>query len=179
MNVAWKRRWIWWIGIVLALPVGGCAVLSDILAPSLPLQLGIDAATITPQEGVVLVAFNNTTPSQATFFAFEAINAQNLSAGSRNFSRLVDGGTQQNEVLDCPVGVVAPGSLSATFEPQTLAATVASTSGTTTNLTSVQYTGPVLEAGSAFSCGDMIEITLSPTGGQAGFAITVRVVPGR
>ncbi len=183
MNIVWKRGWVWLAGAVLLLPIGGCTILSDLLAPSLPLQLGLDPSTISPQQGVVLVAFNNTTQFPATFFAFEAANAQNLSASARNFSALVDAGQQQNEVLDCPVGVVAPGSLSATFTPETLAATVAGTAGTTTTVAQVAYAGPLLEAGHAYTCGDLIEITLSSTGGtggaQAGYAISVRVIPGR
>jgi len=184
MNTVWKRGWVWLTAALLLLPVGGCTVLSDLLAPGLPLQLGLDPRTITGDQGVVLVAFNNTTQFPATFFAFGAQNAQDLTKGSRNFSAVVDAGAQQNEVIDCPVGAIAPGSLSSTFQPQTLAATVVGTSGTTTANAAVEYAGPLLVSGNAFICGDMIEITLSSTGAtttgsQSNFAISVRVVPGR
>jgi hypothetical protein len=171
-----RSRWSRLLPLLCLVPLAGCAVLSDLLAPGLPLQLGLDPATIIPQEGVVLVAYNNTTQSQATFYAFSAVNAQDLTAGSRNFSAVVDAGKQQNEVVDCPVGVVAPGSLDSSFAVQPLAAVV--------NGTSVDYAGPVLTSGDTFVCGDMIEITLSSTGAtttgsQATYAISVRVVPGR
>jgi hypothetical protein len=180
----WKRKWSRLLPILSLVPLAGCAIMSDLLAPTLPLQLGLDPATVTPQQGVVLVAFNNTTQFPATFYAFSSINAQDLTAGSRNFSKVVNAGNQQNEVIDCPVGVIAPGSLSASFQPQTLAATVAGTSGTTSVNAAVDYAGPQLVSGNAFQCGDMIEISLTSTGatatgGQSNFAISVRVVPGR
>jgi len=177
MNVR-KRGWVWWMVVVLLLPVGGCAVLSDLLAPGLALELGLDPRTITGDQGVVLVAFNNTTQFPATFYAFAAINAEDLTAGSRNFSAVVDPGEQQNEALDCPVGALAPGSLDATFQVDTLAATVAGTAGTETVNAAVAYEGPLLVSGNAFVCGDMIEITLVATGDDT-FAVSVRVVPGR
>lgn len=181
MNAAWRRRWVWLGGALLVLPLGGCALVSDMIAPSLPLQLGLDPATVTPQQGVVVVAFNNTTQFPAEFYAYEAPNAQNVSSSSRNFSAQVDAGKQQNEVLDCPVGVISPGSLNASFQPDSTAVTVAGTAGTQGVVATVAYTGPALEVSKAYSCGDLIEIRLSATGttDQPTFAVSVRVIPGR
>jgi hypothetical protein len=149
------------------------------MAPSLPLQLGFDPATIKPQQGVVLVAFNNTTTFSAEFLAYEIGNVRNAAGSSRNFSAVVDAGQQWNEVLDCPVARISPGTLGANLQVDSTAVTVAgagAAAGTT-----VTYDGPPLDSGNAYTCGDLIEIRLSNTGSAdtPTFVVSVRVIRGR
>jgi hypothetical protein len=181
MSAVWQRILGWLAGGVLTLPVAGCALLVDALAPSLPLQLGLDPATIKPQQGVVIVAFNNTTQFPAEFFAYEIANVRDTRTTSRNFSATVEAGQQQNEVLDCPVDRLAPGSLDASFAPVTTAVNVSGAAGGQAVAATVAYTGPVLEANNAYNCGDLIEIRLSATGTGTNptFSVAVRVIRGR
>ena len=175
-----KRRLAVLVGGLALLAAGGCGVFTDALAPGLAQEVGLDPASINPQQGTVIVAFNNTTRYPATFFAYEGADAANLARSSRNFSADVAAGKVGNEVLDCPVGIISPGSLTSTFTVDTLAATVAAVAGTTGTLTSVAYTYNAVISGSSFSCGDVIEIRLSAGGTTEApvFAVTVRVIPG-
>ncbi len=164
--------------VLLTLPLLGCALVGDALDPTFVAQLGLDPATIISQPGVVLVAFNNTTNQPAVFQAFSTVDAIDPTRGARNFSVDVAGKEVKNEVVDCPVGLIAPGSLDASFAWQRVGATV--TTGTAT--TAVEYGGVPVTAGQSFLCGDVIEIRLSAaaaTGDQQNYLITVRVIPGR
>ncbi len=165
---------------LLLVPAGGCAVVSDVLSPNLLASLGIDPATVVAPQGVVIVAFNNQTQFPADFQAWEAKNARDLRQQSRNFVVHVEAGKQGNEVLDCPIGVISPGSLDATFAPQAQAVTVWTTSQGNTQSTQVAYAGQPLEVGTAFQCGDVIEITLvaaaAQQGGQQAFQLLVQVI---
>jgi hypothetical protein len=176
-----SRVWPWLLCGLVALPAGGCGVVSDVFAPGLAEQFGLDPATIKPPQGVLMVSFKNATQSPATFFAFEATDASDLSRG-RNFSVPVAAGSVGNEVLDCPVGIVIPGSVGASNAISTNAAEVQSS----TALTVVTYTGPTLLSGQSFNCGDVLEIGLfSTTGSSSGgtatqtYTITVRLIPGQ
>ncbi len=181
MSVAQKRRLSWLIAGFLVLPLGGCALVTDVLAPGLPLELGLDPATIKPQQGVVMVAFNNTTRFPAEFFAYAVGNTQNLTATAHNFSAQVEAGQQQNEVLDCPVALISPGSLDASFQPVTTAVNVGGATGTQGVTATVTYTGPAVTEPDAYSCGDVIEIRLSATGAAdtPTYSVSVRVIRGR
>ena len=163
---------------LLALPSGGCAILADALDPNLAVMLGLDPATISPQRGTIIVAFDNTTRFAAEFFAFESVEPEpaDYVVDSRNFSVQVPAGQVRNEVLSCPVGAISPGSLDASFAPQTLAVQVT----TDTEVTDVEYTGQALQAGTAYSCGDVIEIRLVATGTATAqtYSISVRIIPG-
>ena len=178
-NQVWRTKIIFVLLLLglAVLPAGGCAVVGDLLDPGLAVALGMDPATIKPQQGVVIVAFNNTTRYPAQFFAFESLDADDLTQSSRNFSAEVAAGQVQNEVLDCPVGLIAPGSLGDNFAYDSTAVVV-----TGPDFAEIKpYNGPPLLSGSSFSCGDLVEIRVSATGAGAGerFAVTVRVVPGR
>ena len=166
-------------GLVL-LAVGGCGLVVDLFAPGLAQAVGLDPASIKPQQGTVIVAFNNTTRYPATFFAYESADAVNLARSSRNFSADIAAGKVGNEVLECPVGLISPGSLSSTFTVDGVAASVAGVAGTTGVLATVGYTGNPVISGSSFSCGDVIEIRLSAGGTTEAptFVISVRVIPG-
>ena len=167
-------------GLVL-LAGGGCGLVGDLFAPQFAQEFGLDPATIKPQQGTVLVAFDNTTRFPATFFAYESVDAQDLTRSSRNFSADVAAGKVANEVLDCPVGLISPGSLGSNFAVDRTAVILAGTVGTTATGTTLLYAGNPVISGSSFSCGDVIEIRLSATGAadQPVFTVSVRVIPGR
>ena len=86
MRTAWERIVCVLAGGVVLLAVGACGIVSDLLAPGLAQEIGLDPASIKPQQGTVIVAFNNTTRYPATFFAYESADAVNLARSSRNFS---------------------------------------------------------------------------------------------
>jgi hypothetical protein len=165
---------------MVLLVVGACGLVSDALAPGLAQQIGLDPASIKPQQGTVIVAFNNTTRYPATFFAYQSADATDLTRSSRNFSADIAAGKVGNEVLDCPVGLISPGSLSSAFAVDTVAATLGGVAGSTAADAIVGYAGNPVISGSGFSCGDVIEIRLSGGGTVEAptFAITVRVIPG-
>jgi len=160
----------------LALSLGGCVVIGDLLDPTLAQQLGLTAGGT---QGVIIVAFNNTTSFPATFQAFESRDVVDLARDSRNFSLQVAAGEVANEVLECPVGLVSPGSLGADFARVAVAAVVT----TDAAAVAVNYAGPVLSAPD-ISCGDLIEIRLIQTttttdeAETSAFRIAVVVVPG-
>jgi hypothetical protein len=180
MRTAWERMVCVLAGSVALLALGACGLVSDALAPGLAQQIGLDPASIKPQQGTVMVAFNNTTRYPATFFAYLSVDATDLTRSSRNFSADIAAGKVGNEVLDCPVGLISPGALDSAFSPSGVAASVAGVAGSTTALAEVAYTGNPVISGSSFSCGDVIEIRLAAGGTTESptFAITVRVIPG-
>ncbi len=180
MQPKWTRSWALWSTCVLALSAGGCPLVADLMAPGLPLVLGFDPASIVAPQGVVIVAFNNTTRYAAEFYAFEAADARDLTKGARNFSAEVPAGKQQNEVLECPVAIIAPGSLGADFQRVTTAVLVGGTADAAVTA-AVPYTGPMLQSGNAYNCGDVIEIRLSSTGTVESptFSVSVRVIRGQ
>ena len=163
-------------GLVLV-AAGGCGLLVDFFDPDLAGRLGLDPATVKPQQGTVIVAFANSTRYPAAFNAYWSRDANNLAGYSRNFSVDVPSGNVRNEVLECPVGVVSPGSLDSTFTPSALAVVVQAAG----EAEEVQYAGPPLISGDGFFCGDVIEIRLSAigTGDTATYAVSVRVIRGR
>jgi hypothetical protein len=165
-----------WAGCcLLALPIGGCGLPLDLLNPNLASSLGFDVSTIQSGQGTVIVAFQNATRYPVTFFAFESQDTTDLSIDSRNFSLEVANGEVGNEVLSCPLGLISPGSLNASFQISEVAAEVQAEAGAV----QVAYGGAPLQINSAFSCGDVIEMRVSPSGDATTFVLTVRVVPGR
>jgi len=178
------------LGMMLA-PVASCGIPADLLNPGFLVGLGLDPATVIPQQGSVIVAFKNSTTHTATFYAFESVSAIKLGQSSRNFSVDVGPSEVKNEVLDCPVGLISPGELAADFTPDTRAAVVhvvtTAQQTQTQNEVDVAYTGDPLTSGSAYTCGDVIEIELSAAAGgtngqtanQQQFVLTVQVIPGR
>ena len=123
---------------LLVLTCGGCLFVTDLFNPALASQLGLGSGA----SGVIIVAFNYTTGFPATMQAYESRDAGDLTRDSRNFSAEVTGGSIANEVVECPVEVVAPGSLGAEFAAETLAATVI----TDTATVEVNYAGPPVTA---------------------------------
>lgn len=164
------RRLVTTVLGVLLLSVLGCSIAADALNPAILSSLGIDPGTIIPSPGVIVVAFNNESSAPGEFYAFESVSAQDLSIDSRNFSLPVDPFETRNEVIECPVGMVSPGSLTDAFAFQGLAATMETNTGEVT----VTYEGTPLIAGQDFSCGDLIEIRVSAT-----YILSVQVHPGR
>ncbi len=162
-----------WLGVGASLLLlGGCGLVSDIFDPGLASQIGLDPAIIRPQQGTIIVAFNNTTRYPAVFYCAWSLDAQNLSQKSRNFSVDVPGG---NEVLECPVGLITPGSIEAEFTYNNLAAVV-----TAPGAGEVTYNGGPLLNGTSYLCGYVIEVRLYSigTGENATYGVTVRVIPG-
>lgn len=168
MNLPFRCRLIGgFLSGALLLSLSGCVLLGDLVNENLVTSLGIDPAFIDPAQGVVVVAFDNTTRFPATFYAFSSADRLDLTRDSRNFSVAVDANSQGNEVLDCPVGVISPGELDDSFMPSTdLAATINGTitddeGNTETVDATVAYGGVPLELGESFQCGDLIIVRLS------------------
>jgi hypothetical protein len=157
--------------VLLSLQLG-CAIALDLLNPGVFSVLGIDPAAISGRRGTVIMNFRNNSDGVAVFYAFESADAIDLTIDSRNFSAEVAPGESRNEVLSCPVAVLSPGSLSAAYAFQPLAASVVSGTGATT----VDYLGTPLLDGSDFRCGYVIDVQLSGTGGN--YTLSVRVIPG-
>jgi len=173
------------LGLV-CVPLAGCMIASDLVNPDILSQLGLDSAYAS--QGVVLVAFNNTTRYPAYFTAFYSQSATDLTVKARNFGALVEAHATRNEVLPCPVGLVSPGILGSDYSVSTLAATIdattTTTSGTESVTAEVAYDGTPVQVGVAFFCGDVVEIRLteqttsSDGTTQSSFVISVRVIPG-
>lgn len=163
------------LGALALFMVSGCGLVGDLFNEDAVRQLGLDPATVFGEDGTVIVALYNTTRVTADFNAWWSLDASNLTAKSRNFSVEVEGGAVKNEVLQCPIGVISPGSLDANFVASDVAVVLDSGE-------QVTYTGPVLLSGSSFLCGDVIEIRLLPIGGTSDtqeYAVSVRVIRGR
>jgi len=180
MRLAQMRVWPWLLGGLLLASAGGCAVIADLFDAGLAAEFGIDPATIKPQQGTILVAFVNNTRFTATFYGYKTSSATDLSSGAKNFSAEVAPGEVQNEVLECPIGVVSPGSLGTDFSIDATAATLSDVAGGEAAAAVVAYAGTPLVSGSAFSCGDVIEVRLTQVtvGDQVEFLLSVRVIPG-
>lgn len=170
-------RWLV-LGFVLA-PLSGCLLAADVVNPAAWAAIGIDPATVARPPGVILVAFNNTTRYDATFFAYSMADRLDPTKGARSFAAVAEAGQTANEVLECPVGVISAGTLQADFSVDTLAATVET--GEEQGQVQVAYAGPALELGTAFACGDVIEIRLieQRVGETSQYFISLRVIPGR
>ncbi len=172
----------WWRGVVAGLAtlaIGGCTLATDLVNPTLASTLGLPG-TQGGERGVVLMAFNNRTRFPAVFLAFEAKDERDPSS-ARNFLVEVQPGEVANEIIECPVAVLGPGSVGADFALDTAAAFVAAGQ----NVATVTYAGGPLFSGTAFRCGAVIEVQLvaTATGGgdqqEQNLRIVVRVIPGR
>lgn len=173
-----NKRWRWGGLLVLAAALAGCNVAADLLNPTLLTGLGLDVSALTRNPGDVIVAFVNDSGTGAEFFAFSAQDATDLTKGARNFSAFVEAGDVANEVLDCPVGYISPGTLGADFSIDTVGAILSATDTTDTTAASVDYAAPGVVVESSFECGDVIEIRLGMTAGGA-LQLRMRVIPGR
>jgi hypothetical protein len=165
------------LGFVLT-PLTGCLLAADVVNPAAWAAFGIDPATVAQPSGVILVAFNNTTRYNATFYAISLTDLDDILKGSRSFSAEIEAGETGNEVLECPVGAVSPGILYPDFSFSEVGATVdAGEAG----LVDIPYVGPLLELGTAYSCGDVIEIRLTEqrSGEAQTFVVSLRVIPGQ
>ncbi len=203
MRATKRPAWALAVGGLLAVLAGGCGIMGDLFNPALVTQLGIDPAVVYPPQGTVIVAFHNMTQFPATFFAFKSTSATDPNQGARNFSVQVDPGKVDNEVLDCPVGIISPGTFTGgstgttgqtgtgTTTTAGFDATAADIAGTDASGNAVTgtatYTGIPLIVNDTFRCGDVVEIQLTSTGGtttapaggtgtQTGFAINVRII---
>ncbi len=155
------------VGVVAAGALSGCGLTADVFNPGVFSSFGIDPNTVIPSQGSIIVLFKNSTANTAVFFAFTSKDPLNLTIESRNFSVEVPPNDNRNEVVDCPVGLVSPGTLGADFTPDNIAATVGGTD--------ITYAWSLI-SGRDFTCGDVIEVELTD---NATFPITVRVIPAR
>lgn len=192
--MSWQRKRVsrlLVLGLTLA-PLCGCFVVSDLLNPDLVNALGGDTQAISRSEGVVIVAFNNATSHAVQFFAFMTpgrtdLDADRLSAGlyptgARSFSTYVDARKVGNEVLECPVGQVMPGTLAPDYSIETLGAVVYEASDSGTETIDVEYAGVAAKLGTAFVCGDVIEIRLDAVaaeGDDVNYVLSIQVIPGQ
>jgi hypothetical protein len=171
------------LAVLVCLALVGCTVLGDLVNPSLVTALGLDPLTINPSQGVVVVAFKNSTSLPATFFGFSLVDETNPQRGARNFSSVVAPNATGNEVVNCPVTLVGPGALSSTFALSNVGAAVSSATATT----NVSYLGEPFRLGESFQCGDVLEISLVAMSGtssdpnsaatQASYVIRTRRIP--
>lgn len=153
---------------------GGCQIAADFINPSVYTALGLDPDTVTPPQGRIVVAFNNTTASLATFFVTVANSDL---TDLREASAEVGGGQTGNAVFDCPIDLVLPGGI-ATGDQGTPAVVVTTAMGNVV----VNYAGVAIEAGRDFQCGDVIEVRLQQVGAGAAaadFNIRVTIRAGR
>lgn len=161
----------------------GCVFAADLFNPNIWGQLGIDEASVVRPEGVIIVAFNNQTANAATFYATMAVDAVDWTRGSRNFVASVNGGKVRNEVLECPVGMICPGSLAADLSDingETAAITTQTTADGTEQVVVAYDPALRLEADRAFRCGDVVEIRLSEAvvEGEMTLVVTMHVIRG-
>lgn len=173
-----KRRQMWLAVAMLGgacLSLSGCLVGADVLNPSLLPQLGIDPKTIRPQNGIVVVAFNNQTNQDVQFLYYTALDANDLTDGVDLFTETVAPGETNSKALFCPFALFSLGSVGQNGAVTTVGANLGGTQ--------VQYTGSQLRSGSEFVCGDVIEVSLitTATGDQQNQQATfrIRVIPGR
>ncbi|QOJ13676.1 MAG: hypothetical protein HRU75_03040 [Planctomycetia bacterium] len=153
----------------------GCAFATDIFNPGLLSSVGLDPARFLPAPGSVVVAFTNNLPVGVTFVSIKASDAADLTIGARVIETAVDANSTISEVLDCPIGLFSPGSLTNDFQRDPVAAFVTVGDG----VEEVQYANAALLSSRDFTCGDLINVIIGPAANEAGIAITIRVVPGR
>jgi len=147
----------------------GCLIAADLVSPGFVSALGLDPGVFFPSRGMVVVSFTNNATSPATFYAFESVDATDLTRQSRNFSVTVDPGETRNEVLICPVGLISLGTLDANFQPDDVGARAGDDD--------ITYTGAALVGGRDFDCGYLIVVRLIPVAGE--LSLSVQVLPGR
>jgi len=180
-----KNRVVWGLlATVLLVPLSGCMIAADLINPDFWGQIGIDSALISQPEGTIIVVFNNQTSTTAYFQAFVLPDATDVTRNSRNLAAQVNGGDLRNEVIDCPIELIAPGSLASDYSINTVGATLTVVDDQQTATTvQVEYdTALALQEGVAFQCGDVIEIRLSQTGAAEAedqFLLTMSVIPGQ
>jgi hypothetical protein len=106
------------------------------------------------------------------FYGFSAGNADNLGLDSRNFSSFVPAGENRNEAIECPVEIVGTGQI----QGDGLSDVAAVVNGE-----DVTYANGALLSGTAYECGDVIEVRLVQvgTGDQAAFSVIVQILPGQ
>lgn len=162
---------------------GGCLLAADLINPELLLSLGLNPNTIRPSAGRVIVAFTNRTTQPAEFFA---VLVDEANEGTGEISAVVPANESSAHVANCPVRQIIPGQLGdnqAVAQPAVVV-NPAQPGAAGGGGTDVAYGGAALQNGVDFFCGDVIEIQLNPVaaageGGAAGFALLVRVIPGR
>jgi hypothetical protein len=160
------------LSIALA-PVSGCQIAGDLIDPAFLSAFGFDPETVALPQGRVIVAFNNTSRSDAEFFVTSA--STDLTS-TQQASAEVGAGESGNAVFDCPIGLIFPG----TVDGQTVGPAVAV--ATAMGVVAVPYTGVPIESGRDFQCGDVIEVRLEQIGQGAAagdFAIRVTIRAGR
>jgi hypothetical protein len=169
--------------LALLVPAAGCTtVVNDLVNPDFLSRMGVDSSS----QGSMLVVFNNQTRYTANMSAFYSSSATDLTKKSRNFSVQVPGKSNKNEVLDCPIGLVMPGTLNADFTVDSATAALVDPGGLAA---AVGYDGVPLQSGMAFVCGDLVEIRLSEVAAavstdpnavaESSFVISLSVIPGQ
>jgi hypothetical protein len=171
------------LAAMLALVVPGCTLGVDVLNPNALAFLGIDPAFVTPPPARVIVAFNNDTDFQASFFVAVSDDTRDPTSNAQGIPGVLDAGDAIANVLECPVGVITPGAPSADFSTDTVATQVSVVGADGTELVDVTYTGSPLVFGRDFRCGDVIEVRLVQTEAvddtqQADFQLRLTVIPG-
>lgn len=169
-----------WLAMAVSLTmVHGCIVATDLVNPVLLTSLGFDPATVIPPEGRLLVAFTNSTSSAALFFAQASDDPtdplSNLRSLDTETGSPLAAGETRTLVLDCPVGVVTPGTeAAADFATGTTAVTVLEATPV-----EIAYVGAPLILDREFECGDVIQMEVTQLGTGGAFTLSIRVIPGR
>lgn len=143
--------------LVAFLAPAGCTVGLSLFNPNLLQGIGLDPALVTPPRGTVVVALQNRTNFDVEFELISTANATNLTTGAASPPVDVVAGGQSNQVIFCPVRMLALG-FDDNGEYINTGAFVFENGGTV----EVPYVGSILLAGRDFQCGDVIRFTLEP-----------------
>lgn len=163
--------------LAAAAMLSGCFMAADLIEENLLRALGISPRLLAEEPGKIVVAFENTTRAAAQMFvAYTDVSESTVY--TRGHWSTVPPGEVSNLVIDCPVTLLTPGSLSV---GATEAARVTPAGGGGEIV--VPYLGTPLGR-SDFACGDMIVVTLTQraatgTEQQAEYGIRVQIVPGQ
>ncbi len=164
---------------LLVATASGCVVGADALNPGFLSALGFDPATVIPPAGRIVVTFNNQTDFPASFTVTVADSATDPTANARLLlTEPLQPNEVQAQVVECPVGLIAPGTVADQQQGGTVAAQVQMADQTV----DVAYQGAPLIADDDFRCGDLIEVRLVQVAddqNNVAFQLQVRVLPGR
>jgi len=182
------RIWLL-LSIATAASLLGCALATDFINPDVLSALGIEPLALLPPPARVMLVYNNETDFEASFLVTVSDDTADPTSNARSINATLQPNEVIANVLECPLGVITPGTASADFTTGTVAVQVTAAAGTGVEANDVTYNGAPLVFGDDFQCGDVIEIraiqfqaeqqAAGDTQTQAAFGIRVRVIPGR
>lgn len=156
--------------------VNGCAVVGDVFSPDFLTGLRLDPDFFGGPSGKTVLALRNSSDFDATF---NVVNVRG-SEGDSVPSTTVRANTTTSVVLDCPVGFIGLGQITAAGLDGMAAIAVEGAAAGADVV--VPYTTGALESGVHFLCGDVVEMELQQIGVGAAptdYQIGIRIIPGR